>query len=122
MQVIAGFFGLSCSCCTARAWSSFLPLLQEVSAVCKTRNQLKLSDEGLRHIRQRGGERLAHRGGRRVPQDVPLSKCQSPPRAKGCCFNSVDPLLSYGQHITMPEGGGEQRWLLCTCTVPSVRV
>src|SRR5712692_11090134 len=33
-------FWLWCSCCTARAWSSFLPLLQEVSSMCKTRNQL----------------------------------------------------------------------------------
>ena len=33
-------FWLGRSCCTARAWSSFLPLLQEVSAICKTRDQL----------------------------------------------------------------------------------
>src|SRR5215813_1296619 len=35
-----GVFWLGRSCCTARAWSSFLPLLQEVSSICKTRNQL----------------------------------------------------------------------------------
>jgi hypothetical protein len=40
MQMIAGFFWLGRSCCTARAWSNFLPLLQEVSSICKTRNQL----------------------------------------------------------------------------------
>src|SRR5215831_4693062 len=33
-------FWLGRSCCTARAWSSFLPLLQEVSSIYKTRNQL----------------------------------------------------------------------------------
>ena len=33
-------FWLGRSCCTARAWSSFLPLLQEVSSLYKTRNQL----------------------------------------------------------------------------------
>jgi len=35
-------FWLGRSCCTARAWSSFLPLLQEVSSIYKTRNQLCL--------------------------------------------------------------------------------
>src|SRR5215469_9497471 len=30
------------SCCTAWAWSSFVPLLQEVSSTCKTRNQLSV--------------------------------------------------------------------------------
>jgi hypothetical protein len=34
-------FWLGRSCCTARAWSSFLPLLQEVSSIYKTRNQLE---------------------------------------------------------------------------------
>ena len=43
MQMIAGFFGLGRLCCTARVWSSFLPLLQEVSSICKTRNQLVVS-------------------------------------------------------------------------------
>src|SRR5215475_3265180 len=33
-------FWLGRSYCTARAWSSFLPLLQEVSSIYKTRNQL----------------------------------------------------------------------------------
>ena len=33
-------FWLGRSCCTARAWSSFLPLLQAVSSICTTRNQL----------------------------------------------------------------------------------
>src|SRR5262249_22607127 len=33
-------FWLGRSCCTARTWSSFLPLLQEVSSIRKTRNQL----------------------------------------------------------------------------------
>src|SRR5262252_870048 len=33
-------FWLGRSCCTAWAWSSFLPLLQEVSSIYKTRNQL----------------------------------------------------------------------------------
>ena len=33
-------FSLWCSCCTVRAWSSFLPLLQAVSSMYKTRNQL----------------------------------------------------------------------------------
>src|SRR5215467_739831 len=33
-------FWLRYACCTVRAWSSFLPLLQEVDATCKTRNQL----------------------------------------------------------------------------------
>src|SRR5438445_647588 len=37
-------FWLGRSCCTARAWSSFLPLLQEVSSIDKTRNQLILKD------------------------------------------------------------------------------
>ena len=35
-------FWLGHSCCTARVWSSFLPLLQVVSSICKTRNQLLL--------------------------------------------------------------------------------
>src|SRR5215831_13186571 len=34
-------FWLGCSCCTAGAWSSFVPLLQEVSSICKTRSQLQ---------------------------------------------------------------------------------
>ena len=38
-------FWLRYSCCTARAWSSFLPLLQEVSSMCKTRNQLLGKEE-----------------------------------------------------------------------------
>jgi hypothetical protein len=33
-------FWPGCSCCTAGAWSSFVPLLQEVRSICKTRNQL----------------------------------------------------------------------------------
>ena len=33
-------FWLRCSCYTARAWSSFVPLLQDVSSICKPRNQL----------------------------------------------------------------------------------
>ena len=41
MQVIAGFLTW-CSCCTARAYSSFLPPAQEVRSICKTRNQLTL--------------------------------------------------------------------------------
>ena len=41
-------FWLGRSHCTARAWSSFLPLLQEVSSIYKTRNQLYLKVRGLR--------------------------------------------------------------------------
>ena len=33
-------FWLRCSCYTARAWSSFVPLLQDVSSICKPRDQL----------------------------------------------------------------------------------
>src|SRR5262249_650824 len=33
-------FWLGCSGCTARAWSSFVPLLQAVRSIGKTRNQL----------------------------------------------------------------------------------
>jgi|SRR5712692_5736611 len=45
-------FWLWCSCCTARAWSSFLHLLQEVSSICKTRNQLTPSIRQSRCARQ----------------------------------------------------------------------
>jgi hypothetical protein len=39
-QVIVGFVWLGGSCYTARVWRGFLPLLQRVRSICKTRNQL----------------------------------------------------------------------------------
>src|SRR5262249_7414890 len=62
-------FWLRYACCTVRAWSSFLPLLQEVDATCKTRNQLYRLLGQQREIRTTTRQGL-HREKRRprVPQ------------------------------------------------------